>query len=1019
MFADLVGSTALAERLDPEVFRELVFTFLERMAGVVEAHGGTVEHLAGDGVMGVFGAERAHGDDALRAVTAAMSMLDELDGLNDEISPRVSEPLRMRIGVNTGTIVVGRTVAGRALSVGDPMNVAARLQAHAPVGEILIGSETHELVGREVDCEPAGELELRGREEPMHAYRLLSIADRTPSVPLAERPLVGRGRELGLLTVAFERSAARGSCEFVSVLGDAGVGKSRLVAELTERYRERATLLVGRCLSYGEGITYWALTELIRRAVGIQEDDSTEERKAKLLAAVAGDPEGEAIARHLAQLLGLEPAAEPGEQTAWAVRRLLELTAERGPVIVVLDDLQWGEPALIDLLLQLTEQVRGSVLFACMARFDLLEAHPEWEQACPTVVALKPLTDRDSEALLGELAGDSFPERLRSKLVELAAGNPLFIEQALQMLVDDGALRADGERWEAAEDGAEIAVPPTVEAILAARVDNLMGSERACAECAAVSGMEFWARPLDELVGESAARSLASLRRKLVIEPVRRPGGRGDALRFRHLLLRDAVYEAIPKARRAQLHERVAGWLEDWFADRLGEVEEIVGYHYETAARYSSQMLTGGDQAGRLAARAVEHLTAAGRRAAARQDDGQAAAFFARVVALLGEGDPTRLEPLLELGTALVRGGDTQRAESALADARRVAASASDPRLDAEVRVLEVNLRRLTNPRWWAANGRTEAGELARIFRELDDEAGAAKAWHLVGKAHSDRGEQAAAQEAFEHALDYARRVDAPGVEAWIRYWLLQAAVFGPTPCLDVIERARDDLAWARSQNNRSLEGSVLTRTGEMLARTGRIPDAQDAFAEAREVFGDLGRRSHLAYMPISTAAVEPLASDPAGAERELRFAYEFFERLGADHILATVGPMLAASLVPQGRVVEAVALTEHAEQTAAPDDLDGQVKWRLARSAARVVESDHADAERLAREAVALAERTDSVVLHADALAGLGYALVAAGALSEASEPCAGAIELYEAKGDVVSASRGQAVLEAHSPAG
>jgi class 3 adenylate cyclase/tetratricopeptide (TPR) repeat protein len=1018
VFADLVGSTALAERLDPELFRELVLTFLERMAGVVEAHGGSVEHLAGDGVMGVFGAERAHGDDALRAVTAASAMLDELDRLNDEIASSVSEPLRMRVGVNTGTIVVGRTVAGRAVSVGDPMNVAARLQAHAPVGEILIGAETHELVARDVRTEPAGELELRGRQEPMPAHRVLSVADHAAAVPLAERPLLGRGRELGLLTVAFERSAARGSCEFVSVLGDAGVGKSRLVAELTERYKDRATLLVGRCLSYGRGITYWALTEVIRRAVEIQEDDSTEQRRAKLAAAVADDSEGEAIARHLAQLLGLDPADEPGEQTAWAVRRLLEISAARGPVIVVFDDLQWAERALTDLLLQLTDQVQGPVLIVCMARFDLLENEPDWEGACPTTIALKPLSTPDSEALLAELAGE-LPGTLGTRLVELAAGNPLFIEQALQMLVDDGTLRVNGEGWEARNGGAEIAVPPTVEAILAARVDNLTGNERACAECAAVIGMEFWAQPLGELAGESAERSIESLRRKLVIEPARRPGGRGDMLRFRHLLLRDAVYESIPKARRARLHERVAAWLESWFSDRLGEVEEIVGYHYETAAQYSSQLLTGGDDAGRLASRAVEHLTAAGRRAAARQDDGQAADFFARVVALLGEGDPTRLEPLLELGTALVRGGDTQRAESALADARRAAASASDPRLDAEVRVLEVNLRRLTNPRWWAANGRSEAGELARIFRELGDQAGAAKAWHLVGKAHSDRGEQAAAQEAFEHALEYARAVDAPGVEAWIRYWLLQAAVFGPTPCLDVIERARDDLAWARSQNNRSLEGSVLTRMGEMLARSGRIPDAQDAFAEAREVFADLGRRSHLAYMPISTAAVEPLASDPPGAEAELRFAYDFFERLGAEHILATVGPMLAAALVPQGKVVEAVALTEQAERIAAPDDLDGQVKWRLARAAARVAQGDHADAERLAREAVALAESTDSLLLHADALAGLAYALIAGGAASESIEPCSCAVELYESKGDVVSASRWQTVLEAHAAAG
>ncbi len=1018
LFADLVGSTGLAERLDAEVFRELVLIFLERMAAVVEAHGGTVEHLAGDGVMGVFGAERSQGDDALRAVTAADAMLAELDAVNAEVAPRVGERLRMRIGVNTGTIVVGREVAGRPVSLGDPMNVAARLQAHAAEDEILVGAETRSLVGQEVRTKPAGELELRGRREPMEAHRLLAIEDGPAALPLSRRPLVGRGREIGLLTVAFERAAARGSSEFVSVLGDAGAGKSRLVAEIAGRYRERATLVVGRCLSYGEGITYWSIAELIRRAAGIGEDDSADARREKLLAVVADDPEGPAVARHLAQLIGIDRAAEPGEQSPWAVRRLIECVAARGPVIVVIDDLHWGEPKLLDLVLDVARRVEGPVLVVCMARFDLLERRPEWERLCPTTIALKPLSAEETEALVERLTGEALPAAFRSRLAELSAGNPLFVEQVVQMLVDEGRLEPAGEGWKAIERAAEITVPATIEAILAARVDNLSGAERACAECAAVIGMEFWAEPFGELLGESAERPLQTLRRKLVIEPVRRPGARGDMLRFRHLLLRDAVYESIPKRRRAELHERVASWMERWFADRIGEVEEILGYHFEAASRYSAGLLAGGEHAGRLAARAVEHLTAAARRAAGRQDDQQAAALFGRVVALLGEGDPTRLEPLLELGTALVRGGDTDRAEEVLADSRRAAASVGDPRLDAEVRILEVNLRRITSPRWWAAHGRSEAVELTRAFTELGDDSGAAKAWHLVGKAHSDRGEQAAAQEAFEHGLEYARGAGATGIEAWIRYWLLQAAVFGPTPCRDVLERCHEDLSWAREHGNRSLEGSVLTRRGEMLARSGHVPAAQDAFAEARRIFEALGRPAHLAYVPISTAAVEPLASDPPGAEAELRSAYEFFKGVGADHILATVAPMLAAALVPQGKVAEAVALAEEGRRIAAPDDLDGQVKWRLAHAAALSAGGDHPAAERMAREAVALAERTDSLLLHADALGGLATALIEAGEPDDAREPAACAGELYEAKGDIVSAARWATALESLSSA-
>jgi class 3 adenylate cyclase/tetratricopeptide (TPR) repeat protein len=762
VFADLVGSTGLAERLDPEVFRELLLTFLERMASVVEVHGGKVEHIAGDGVMGVFGADRSHGDDALRAVRAATAMFDELDVLNERIEPKLGLRLGMRIGVNTGTVVVGRTVAGRAVSLGDPMNVAARLQAQAADGEVLIGAETHQLVSREVRAEPAGELELRGRREPMTAYRLLAI-DSDRAVPLSERPMIGRGRELGLLTVAFERCAARAAREFISVLGDAGVGKSRLVAELAKRYRSSATLLVGRCLSYGEGITYWPVAEIVRQAAGIADADDPDRARAKLASVAAGDPDGEAIARHLSQLIGIDAAAEPREQSAWALRRLLELAAGSRPLIVVVDDLHWGEPKLLDLLLEVAEEATGAVLIVCMARFDLLERRPEWEQSCPTTIALKPLPAREIEELVELLIGDALPVAFRARLVELAAGNPLFVEQVLHMLVDEGHLRVDGDRWEVDEGAAEIEVPPSIEAILAARIDHLSGPERACAECAAVVGMEFWVPGVSEIVGESASRSLASLRRKLVIEPVRRPGAGEDMHHFRHLLLRDAVYEAIPKFRRAELHQRAGEWLLGWADERLGEVEEIVGYHFEAAARYSSELLSGGGDPDRLAERAVQHLTAAGRRAATREDDHDAAGFFRRAVSLLGEGNPTRLEPLLELGSALVRGGDTAHAGEVVADARRAAASVRDPRLDAEVRTLEVNLRRLTNPRWWAAHGRSEASELARVYRELGDDAGSAKAWHLLGKAHSDRGEQAAAQEAFEHALEYARGREAFG----------------------------------------------------------------------------------------------------------------------------------------------------------------------------------------------------------------------------------------------------------------
>ena len=385
----------------------------------------------------------------------------------------------MRIGVNTGTIVVGGSVAGHAISLGDPMNVAARLEAHAPPGEILIGAETRSWSA--VRCAPSlpASSSCAAAVEPTAAHRLLAVEGRPSAIALAERPLVGRGRELGLLTVAFERAAARGSREFVSVLGDAGVGKSRLVAELVERYRERATVLIGRCLSYGEGITYWALAEMIRRAAEIGEDDPPEERRAKLARAVAGAADGELVARHLLQLLGLEAGGEPSEQSAWAVRRLLEIVAERRPVIVIFDDLHWAEPVLLDLLVEVATTVDGPVLCVCMARFELLERRADWERECRDDDLLRPLSEADTRAVVEALVGAALPGAFRDRLVELAAGNPLFVEQVLHMLIDDGRLEHAEEGWRTTGDAVAIEVPPTIEAILAARIDNLGGAERA------------------------------------------------------------------------------------------------------------------------------------------------------------------------------------------------------------------------------------------------------------------------------------------------------------------------------------------------------------------------------------------------------------------------------------------------------------------------------------------------------------------------------------------------------------
>jgi class 3 adenylate cyclase/tetratricopeptide (TPR) repeat protein len=1020
LFADIAGSTALGERLDPEAFRQVIRAFFEVMASVVDANGGSVENFIGDEITAAFGVPVAREDDALRAVRAAIQMRDALARLNEDLEVQWGVRLRMRVGANTGTVLAGAPIAGRPMLIGDAINVAARLVKAAGPDEILIGEETYRLARRDVEAHPVGPLALRGKEEQIRAFRVERVGGDTGDVPLLDRPIIGRARELALLTVVFERAVARRSCEFATVLGEPGVGKSRLVAEMLARRSSNARVLVGRCLPYGDGLTYWPLSEIVKQAAGIEDADTPEEARGRLAALLGDDADAPAVAGHLAQIVGLDDDGEPGENAFWAARRLLEILAAREPLVVVFEDVQWAEPTFLELVEHIPRWARLGLplVIVCTARFELLDRRPEWAELAGATIHLEPLSGADAAELVEQLVGPALAPEARTRIAGMAAGNPLFVEQVVSMLIDDGTLRrVDGE-WVPAGDVSVPSVPPSIEAILAARIDHLAEGERAAAECAAVIGREFALDALAELAGQAVTAPLKGLRRKQLVERAGRPGTGEELYRFRHLLLRDAVYDAVPKARRSELHERFAGWLERRAGARLAEIGELAGYHLEAAHRYRADLVAADARTSELAKRAADHLAAAGRRATARQDDAAAVGLLARAVALLAEGTATRFEPLIDLGTALLRGGDYARAEAVLAEARANARAAGDARGEASLSILQLNLRRLTDPPWWSEHARREAERVIRTFQELGDDAGAARAWHLLGKVHSDRGQQAASQEAMEQALEYARRAGDAGIEAWARFWLLQASVFGPTPVERVIARGRDDLDWARARGNRSLEGSTLGRLGEMLARAGRIAEAGAAFERARSLFAELGQPVHEAYLAISTAAVEPLVSDPPAAERELRRSFELFERIGGKGIQATVAPMLAAALVPQGRSDEALGLTELAEEIAAPDDLDGQVKWRCARAAALAAREDLATAETLAREAVALAAQSDTVILHGDALLALGRVLAADGRTGDAVHTIEAAVRLYEAKGDRVSAAKGRALLDSLSGA-
>ena len=603
VFCDVVGSTALGESVDPEALQELLARYFERMKGIVESHGGSVEKFIGDAVMAVFGVPVAHEDDALRACRAAAEMRDALPELG----------LQARIGVNTGEVLTGTE---ERLATGDAVNVAARLEQAAEAGEVLIGAETLALVGIAVEVGDERLLELKGKSESVAAYPLVSVNE------AAERShasgFVGRERELQQLADAWDRALAGPRCEFLTVMGDPGVGKSRLVAEALARID--AKVVRGRCLSYGDGITYWPVVEVVKQ-----------------LAALPSDEEAASAIR---SLLGEGDVVSGTDEIAWAFRKLLE---EQAPLVVCFDDIQWGEETFLELV-ESTALLSAGVplLLLCMARPELLDRRPGW----PGTLRLEPLPEEEARKLIGGAVSDE----IRAQVVRASAGNPLFLTEMVALAGEQG----------------EVEVPATLRALLVARLDQLDGPERRVLERGAVEGELFHRGSVQVLAPEETEVTprLAALVRRDLVRPDRPQLPREDAYRFCHLLIRDTAYDALPKATRADLHRRFAEWLAG-HGEELVELDEILGYHLEQAAGYLAEL---GRPDAELALAAGERLAAAGRRALRRRD-------FRAAVGLLEHAleatRPVHLDVRLEIDLAWATQEPPRVSEICIAAAER------------------------------------------------------------------------------------------------------------------------------------------------------------------------------------------------------------------------------------------------------------------------------------------------------------------------------------------------------------
>jgi class 3 adenylate cyclase/tetratricopeptide (TPR) repeat protein len=1030
VFCDVVKSTDLERALEPQPMQRLLDRYGTAVRYILGGHGASVGKRHGDGFMAAFGVPELHEEDALRAVRAAAELRIALDELAAEVRRQRAVDFQVRVGVNTGNVLVRDAGTLEEELTGTAVNLAKRFEESAGPGEILLGDETYRLVADAVKAEPVGPLTLKGAAEPQPVWRLHEVLpDRPGRVRRPLTPMVGRGREQELLLRLFERAAAEGTCHLVTVFGSAGVGKSRLVDEFVSGLGDEASVLRGHCPSFRDSVTLWPMVEVTRQAAGIAPDDTPEQARARLADLLAGEERGDLVTERLAQLLGFGQDTGLPEDTFWALQRLLETLARRSPLVVLVDDLQWADPILLDAVEHIAEFVDAPLVLLCMARPDELFArrgHWPGGRANALSIRLSPLPERESEELVVDLLGGQVDQAVQAHVNEWAQGFPLLVEELVANLREEGRLRADDGRWTLEpepEDAVERqagTVPTVIHALLLARLDRLGASGRAVIEPAAVVGLQFHRGDLEALLPEASPADLtAGLQELIRLDLIRAdhgptsaplPPNSGPGYRFRHATIRTVAYERLPDDRRAELHERLADWLERETEARRSQFDEIVGHHYHEAFRFASRLEPGGDHARKLARRAGERYAAAGQRAAVRGDNRLVRAWLGRAARLLPANHLVRLAALPPLAEAQQASGKLTEAARAYEELARSASAVGNEGLSLHATIGRLGITALDDPGQFLREGRDEI-ELAIVaFERLGDRLGQAKAWHLLAHLDWTRGRLTQAEEAAKKARALAKEARHPyweanaiGLRCLIHYW-------GPWPLPEVETRCNEALEEAERNGILSLAATAYRVLARVAAQRGEREEAERYLRQAADAEGRIeGRIESLIQGTdrISRALIELLDDDYRAAEQTLRAGYQELEEMGGRLPLANVAAMLARVRLLRGRSDDAEEYTRTCERLAAPDQADAQVKWRSIRAIVMARRGDLGEAERLAREAVYLASKTDQLDSRAETHADLAEVLLLGGRGREATHELDRARSLYQEKGNVVGDRR------------
>jgi class 3 adenylate cyclase/tetratricopeptide (TPR) repeat protein len=916
LFVDLVASTELIADVDPEIVRRRVSRFFDQVSHCIVTHGGTVEKFAGDAVMAAFGVPLAHEDDAERAVRAGLATLERVRELG----------LEARVGIESGEVVADDSES--TFATGEAVNLAARLQQEAQNGEILVGPGTARLVRDRVELESVGPLDLRGWREPVTAHRVLCAVQLGDAVRSLAAPLVGREAELELLENTFERAARDRRASLFTIYGDLGVGKSRLAREFVAGL-EGATVLSGRCLPYGEGVTYWPLAEMVKASAGISDDDPLDKAQEKLRAYC----EDEAVADLLGLAVGVLEAVE-GERNqqeiAWAVRSWVEQLAQAQPLVLLFEDVHWGEEPLLRLIEQLAAWVREApLLLLCIARPELLDVRPTWGggHVRSTAIELEPLGTEESAELVGALTAElELPIDTETVLAK-TEGNPLFVEEMIRMLAER---RGGSER-----------IPDTLQALIAARIDRLPGAQRILVQRAAVMGRIFMGGALAHLSPEieDVEESIEELLlRDLVVREVRSTITGEHAYKFRHVLIREVAYAGLAKSARADLHRAFAGWL----AERAGdELLEIRAFHLDQAARLLAEL--DGSAPADLNEEAAVALTKAGRRALSREAYRSARKLLLRAVELA----PT-LDRRYYAGRAAWRLADMPAVVVEMEEVASAAELAGESRLQG--RALAALAEAVLQHRADAVAARRLVAEAVAVLKDEPPEILFEPLW-VAAQVDAWLGDTEEFERWARRALEAARAADRKDLESLVTHGLATNYLLK----LDLEQAASlVDRAAELAHAGGSVQGRAQTHSarGWLESLRGQSAEAEAEFTAARELYAEMGNATREAAMTMMIGRVAAEQGDSMRAETLLRNAVRTLKGLGDRGHLCEAQRSLSMGLIDQGRVDEAERIALEARETVGVEDRVSLSTTKLALALVRAAQGRDDEAERLLTEA-------------------------------------------------------------------